>query len=115
MDFRKIAERMKEFEETGRAAMEIFDDAPCYDAAQVAELARLQDGYAICDDAVERARIRAKFAEKLAGMRRCENAPERIYLWPDGKMPCITDYAENPGNRFNHDPEFRPYLSLIHI
>lgn len=110
MDFKKIAERMKEFEDTARRAIEIFDDAPCYNEAQVVELARLQDGYAFCDDADERARICAEFAEKLAGVRRRENAPERVYLWPEGKMPCITEYTENVDGRFNHGPEFRPYF-----
>lgn len=116
MDFKLIAERMKEFEDTGRPAIEIFDDAPCYDEAQVVELARLQDAHAFCDDAEERARIRAEFAEKLAGVRRRENAPGRVYLWPEGKMPCITEYTENPDNRFNHGPEFRPYFleMLLH-
>lgn len=80
MDFKKIGERMKEFESVGRPAIEIFDDAPLYDEAQVVELARLQDAHAFCDDAEERARIRAEFAEKLDGVRRRENAPGRVYL-----------------------------------
>lgn len=50
-DFKKIGERMKEFENVGRLAIEIFDDVPCYDEAQVVDLAQLQDGYAFCDDA----------------------------------------------------------------
>ncbi len=73
-DFKKIGERMKEFENVGRLAIEIFDDVPCYDEAQVVDLAQLQDGYAFCDDAEARVRIRAEFAEKLGGVRRRENA-----------------------------------------
>lgn len=106
---------MKEFENVGRLAIEIFDDVPCYDEAQVVDLAQLQDGYAFCDDAEARARIRAEFAEKLGGVRRRENAPGRVYLLPETKMPCVTEYTVNPDNRFNHGPEFRPYfLEMSH-
>ena len=110
MDFQKIGERMKEFDSVGRPAIEMFDDAPCYEEAPLVELVQLQDRHVFCDDPEERARIRAEFAEKLTGVKRRENAPARIYLWPEGKAPTITEYTENPGNRFNHGPEFRPYF-----
>ena len=78
MDFQKIGERMKEFDSVGRPSIEMFDDAPCYEEAPLVELVQLQDRHVFCDDPEERASIRAEFAEKLAGVKRRENAPARI-------------------------------------
>lgn len=40
------------------------------------------------------------------------NDPEekRIYLWPDGAVPTVTEYTENPGYFFGNAPDFQPYL-----
>lgn len=34
----------------------------------------------------------------------------RIYLWPEGKVPTVTDYQENTDYQFADDPDFAPYM-----
>ncbi len=34
----------------------------------------------------------------------------RIYLWPEGKVPTITDYTDNSDYAYADDPDFQPYL-----
>lgn len=36
--------------------------------------------------------------------------PKRIYLWPRGGVPKITEYAENPGYEYADMPDFEPYM-----
>lgn len=110
MDFEKFFARMKEFGEFSRPSIEIFDDTPRYVEEEVVRLVKLQDSYGNCDDPEGRAKIRDEFIELMNSMRPREDAPERIYLWDEGNAPAITEYKENPGNRFNHGPEFRPYF-----
>lgn len=40
------------------------------------------------------------------------NDPEekRIYLWPDGQVPSITEYTENPGYFYGDAPGFQPFM-----
>ena len=33
-----------------------------------------------------------------------------LYLWEEGAVPTITEYAEDPSGRYFEDPDFRPYL-----
>ena len=33
-----------------------------------------------------------------------------LYLWEEGAVPTITEYAEDPSGRYFDDPDFRPYL-----
>lgn len=35
---------------------------------------------------------------------------QMLYLWEEGNVPTVTEYTENPGERYFDDPDFRPYL-----
>lgn len=35
---------------------------------------------------------------------------QRIYLWPEGKVPTVTEYTENPGFAYADAPGFQPYM-----
>lgn len=35
---------------------------------------------------------------------------KRIYIWPKGQMPKVTDYSENPGYQHPDMPDFEPYM-----
>lgn len=34
----------------------------------------------------------------------------RIYLWPEGKVPTITEYTENTGYMYADEPGFQPFM-----
>ena len=52
----------------------------------------------------------AKLGELLDALQPVENAQPRTYLWEEGNMPTETEYTDNSGMRYNHEPDFRPYL-----
>ncbi len=35
---------------------------------------------------------------------------KRIYLWPKGKVPCVTNYTENKGFAYADNPGFEPFM-----
>ncbi|MDO5424330.1 MAG: alpha/beta hydrolase [Eubacteriales bacterium] len=35
---------------------------------------------------------------------------KRIYLWPEGKVPTVTEYTENAEYAYADDPDFQPYM-----
>ena len=110
MPWPTISERMKEFRKFAQPAVEIFDDTPCYDEEDVRRMEKIESEYYMCDDASGREEMRTEFLKIVKGIRRRADAPERIYLWPEGKMPVRTAYTDNSDLRYNHGPEFRPYF-----
>ena len=61
-------------------------------------------------DEEKQRRLAEEFNAYLDGLEKVPGAPSRIYLWPEGKMPETGTYLENPDYRYNHDPDFRPYM-----
>ncbi|MGI6199863.1 MAG: alpha/beta hydrolase [Christensenellales bacterium] len=92
------------------AAIEIFDDAPRYPIAQVAELARLCRAVEAEADPERWPGMIADFAALRRRIAPIPGAPERVYLWAEGAMPSLTAYTDNSDYRYNHDPDFRPYF-----
>ena len=111
-DFRADFEAMKKALEVfrskyGKEAQEaalLLDDCPMYPAEDVKELYRLTNGIRQDESLIP------AFREKLASMKKLENAPERIYLWPEGKMPGHTVYTDNSDYKYTHNPDFKPYM-----
>lgn len=93
-------------------AITIFEDAPCYPIEDLVELYWLYGKFTSCrdyDSEEFNARKEALVA-KIGSMKRKPDAPERIYLWPEGKVPTCTDYTDNSDYLYNHDPDFQPYM-----
>lgn len=53
---------------------------------------------------------RVKFIAMMDALEKLPNAPEPILLWPEGAMPAMTEYAENPDYQYSHGPEFVPFM-----
>lgn len=92
-----------------------FEDAPRYVKEKVLELHGLHRALADARDEKEQERLAGLLLEKMNELTPVENAPERIYLWAEGNMPTLGTYTENPGYRYNHDPEFRPYMYALTV
>lgn len=100
----------KQFSMEEHAAVSLFDDILCYPIEETLALIKLHDAVYTSNDEIERGRMITEFATKRNSIHPISNAPQRIYLWPEGKMPQITEYRENPAYRYNHDPDFKPYM-----
>lgn len=91
-------------------AVEIFEDSPCYEEEDLISLYRVQNAILWETDPCRQETLANSFRQKVSQMKPKTDKPERIYLWPAGKMPKHTPYTENPGHQYNHDPGFLPYM-----
>lgn len=107
MEKREIELRMAEARHRG---VVLFEDAPCYPTEPLVCLFHLGGDFEKQDSENEMERMMKEYENILETICPIAGAPERIYLWPEGKMPVCTDYRENPDYKYNHDPDFRPYL-----
>ena len=88
----------------------LFEDAPCYPVEPLVRLFHLGRDFGKQTDEAVMEGMLEEYRSILQTIRPIEKAPERIYLWPEGKMPKNTDYTDNSDYKYNHDPDFKPYL-----
>ncbi len=91
-------------------ALALFEDAPCYDTAQLAALHRLGSRIPRHPDTGKRRQMIAEYVALRDAIRPLPNAPARVYLWPRGQAPTHTEYTDNSDFIFDQDPGFEPYL-----
>lgn len=94
-------------------AVPFYEDIACYKLEEVLKLHSLHRELDKCRDEIKQEAILGEMKNLMAGMKRIAGAPEKIMLWPEGKMPALGNYTENPDYRYNHDPEFEPYMYPI--
>lgn len=90
-------------------AITLYEDPTRYPVEDLIALAQLQFKMMKEEDDEQRDLLHTQFMDKLESIKLIENAPERIWLWPEGKMPVNTPYVENDDYSFDHDPDFKPY------
>jgi len=107
-------EEMKElkavFGPSEQKAVTLFEDAPCYPSKDLTELFHIGVRIQKVQDKEERLRLIAEYDAKRDSIQRLPNAPERVYLWPEGKIPCVTEYTDNSDYRYHHNPDFVPFF-----
>lgn len=103
-------EIMLEMKKACHEGVPFFEDAPCYPTKPLIRLFHLGRSFPDQTDVGEMERMLKEYREILGSLVPVENAPEKIWLWPEGKMPRETDYTDNSDYRYNHDPDFRPYM-----
>ena len=92
-----------------------FEDAPCY---PLEELLKIHGMYRKLADTKNVALMEEQMSAletAVKALKPIDNAPEKIMLWEDGNMPSLGTYTENPGYRFNHDPDFKPYMYALTV
>ena len=112
--FARMFEAMREvkavFGPAEHPAVAMYEDAPCYPIEELVELSRLGNEISFCRDAARRDELIAAFVARRDSLQKKPDAPERIYLWPEGKIPTLSDYTDNHEYLYNHDPDFKPYM-----
>lgn len=91
-------------------AVPVFEDClnyPIKDVVELANLSREIEREEYSEKTVEKAR---QFEKMLNDLQPIDQPQPRTYLWPEGNMPVETDYTDNSEFRYNHDPDFKPYL-----
>ena len=92
-----------------------FEDAPLYEKESILELNGKYWELSRENDDSKLEKLIAETKNKINNLKIVDNAPEKIYLWKEGNMPSLDTYKENPEYRFNHDPEFKPYMIPLTI
>ena len=92
------------------AATPIFENPLSYKLEDILELEDQHYRITYRYKVEELAEPIARYEKTLAAIKPVENAPKPIYLWPEGKMPQLTEYTDNSEYLYNHDPDFVPYM-----
>ena len=87
-------------------AVTFYDDMPCYPKEEVLRLAALEQKLLFTGDESGA----GAYIALVGSIQKLPDAPEPIYLWPEGKVPTLTEYSDNSDYRYNHDPDFRPHM-----
>lgn len=93
-------------------AVTLYEDLPCYPVEKVLKLFELE-GQIMRGAEEERDAVAAEYIQLLNSIEKKPDAPEAIYLWPEGKVPTLTEYTDNSDYRQNHDPDFRPHMFAL--
>ena len=80
----EIEARMKEVCHRG---VVFFEDAPCYPTEPLVRMFHLGRNFGNQTDEAVMERMLEEYQAILHSIRPIPDAPERIYLWPEGKMP----------------------------
>ncbi len=91
-------------------AVPFFEDAPCYDLSKLLQFQQAFRKVAYENDMEHLATNLEVLEGFMHQLTKRNNAPKRIYLWDKNNMPSLGTYTENEGLRFNHDPDFEPYM-----
>lgn len=100
----------KDFGAEVNKAIPMYEDPTRYPVQELIDLFKYQWNFrkeGLTQE--EKDAYKAEFARRRDAIRPLENAPDRIYLWPEGKMPQETVYTENPDHLYDHEPDFKPY------
>ena len=104
------------FREEMVLAVPLFQDVLNYPIEPVIELNLFSRKIEAEKDEAKKAEMTKKFHDMRVAIKPKTDTPvPKIMLWPEGKMPQATVYTENPGFRYNHMPDYKPYMYEILI
>ena len=108
--FAQMRKIMAECGEDFHKAVPKYEYITAYPIDQLVELSKIQFKIMETADDAARAELHRRYNELRDSIEMIPNPPEKIMLWPKGKVPTLTEYKENPGLRHFHDPGFEPYM-----
>ena len=100
----------KAFGPTKRKAVPVFEDCVNYPTDQVVAMANLARKIEWEEYGPETEEEIRRFQGMLEAIRPVADPKPRIYLWGENPPPTLTAYTDPADYRYNHGPEFRPYL-----
>lgn len=102
--------RRELFGEELKKAIPMFENIIQYDVEEILKLNSLSDRvFEAEDDKACMARI-AEFAAYRDRVKPREDAPSPVFLWENRNMPSETQYTDNNEFRYQHDPDYFPYM-----
>lgn len=112
--FQKMRKKMEMvrsvFGEENLAAVPLFEDFPCYPMEELVKLAKMTAGIEQLNTAEEIKERMEDFRKLRLQIQARKTERPKIFLWPEGKVPALTEYKDNSGCQYNHNPDFEPYM-----
>ena len=90
-------------------AVPIFEHCVNYDLQELARLVNMTkeiEGNIFAEDIQEKIQTFCRLRDELKPVR--DQKP--VYLWPEGKIPCLSDYTDNADHLYNHEPDYVPFM-----
>lgn len=91
-------------------AITVFEDCLNYPIPKVVELVNLYRSIVWSPYNQETQGKVERLEAMLNALEPVEDPIPRTYLWEEGNMPTETKYTDNSNLRYNHNPDFKPYL-----
>ncbi len=88
---------------------DMYEDPTRYPIQELVKLFNLQQELMQMPTPEERAEGRKKFEALRDSIHLLPNAPERVYLWPEGKVPTRTEFKEDGPFR-GRSRDYQPYM-----
>ena len=114
-----MAEKKRDLQEMRKImrhrAARYFEDVACYNTEQILELFGMNLDLNREQDSKKLKKIIDSMERLISELKPAKQIPEKIMLWKKGKMPSLGKYTENPDLRFNHDPDYEPYMYAITV
>lgn len=107
---KKIAMVRSVFGEENLAAVPLFEEFPCYPIEQLVELARMAAGIEELNSPEDIRKKIGAFRELRLKTEKMKTEKPKARLWPENKIPALTRYENNNEYRYNHNPDFAPYM-----
>lgn len=87
----------------------LFNDATRYPLEDLRALYLLQEKLYISKSQENLEKGIGRMKQFMESMELLPEAPDRVYLWPRGRVPAHTEYRKNEDFRWLHGPDFCPY------
>ncbi len=91
-------------------AIPMYEDPTRYPVEQLRDLFVFQNDMMNEKDPEKQLEMKKVFRAMREKIQLLPDAPDRIYLWDEDNMPVEKPYTENPDFRYDHEPDFRPYM-----
>jgi len=105
-----ILDETVDFREEEFMAIPFFENPVDYPVDTLTEMIRISFKVRECDDSAKKNELMNKFISLRKELEVLPKGTSPIELWPDGKVPTITDYTDNFDYQYIHDPDFKPNL-----
>lgn len=94
------------FGEENLAAVPLFENCLCYPMDLLTELAGMACEIEELDSPEEISSRLEAFRELRLKIENRKQERPRLMLWPENRVPSLTEYTDNSAYRYNHNPDF---------
>lgn len=105
-----------EYKAIRHSMVTVFEDGMFYSKDKLCRLfnlgRKIEDAIKTESEGPDSEEMMKEYIALAGSLEKKSEGPSRIYLWPEGGIPRITEYTENTKD-WNHDPWFKPYMYAL--